>query len=64
MKYILSEEEFKVYRLCRAEIIKTYNGFIKLLKEERYKKDQNIINRMKQYADILDIKAGEEYKGV
>jgi len=64
MKYILSEEEFKVYRLCRAEIIRTYNGFIKLLKEERYKEDQNIINRMKQYADILDIKAGEEYKGV
>lgn len=64
MKYILSEEEFKTYRLCRAEIIRTYNGFIKLLKEERYKEDQNIINRMKQYADILDIKAGEEYKGV
>lgn len=64
MKYILSEEEFKVYRLCRAEIIKTYNGFIKLLKEERYKEDKNIIDRMKQYANILDIKAGEEYKGV
>ena len=64
MQYILNEEEFKVYRLCRAEIIRTYNGFIKLLKEERYKEDQNIINRMKQYADILDIKAGEEYKGV
>ena len=64
MQYILSEEEFKTYRLCRAEIIRTYNGFIKLLKEERYKEDQNLINRMKQYADILDIKAGEEYKGV
>ena len=64
MYYILSEDEFKVYRLCRAEIIKTYNGFVKLLKEDRYKTDQNIINRMTQYAGILGIKAGEEYKGI
>lgn len=64
MQYILSEEEFKTYRLCRAEIIKTYNGFVKLLKEERYKEDKNILSRMERYADILGIKAGEEYKGI
>lgn len=64
MTYTLTEEEFKQYRLCRAEIIKLYNGFVQLLKEDRYKEDKNIINRMKQYAKILDIEEGKEYKGI
>jgi hypothetical protein len=64
MQYILSETEFKHYRECRAEIIKLYNGFLELLKQEQYKKDSNIINRMQLYAKILNIKAGEQYEGI
>ena len=64
MNYILSEEEFKKYRLCRSEIIQIYNGFIELLKQDRYKEDQNIINRMNKYAKILEIEAGNKYEGM
>jgi hypothetical protein len=63
MNYILSEEEFKKYRLCRAEIIKLYNGFIDLL-NDKYKGDQNIYNRMSEYANILEIEAGKKYEGI
>jgi hypothetical protein len=64
MNYILSEEEFKKYRLCRAEIIQLYNGFIELLKQDKYKEDQNIINRMNKYAKILGIEAWNKYEGI
>lgn len=63
MNYILSEEEFKQYRLCRAEIIKLYNGFIDLL-NDKYKGDQNIYNKMSKYANILEIEAGNKYEGI
>lgn len=59
MKYILSEEEFKVYRLCRAEIIDLYNKLCWANSNSEYAQ-----KKIKQYADILGIEAGEEYKGV
>ena len=60
MLYTLTEEEFKGYRECRAEIIKLYNQIIK-----KYNTGNEIIDRqVEKYGKILGIQAGEEYIGI
>lgn len=59
MNYILTEEEFKEYRLCRAEIIDLYNKLVITNSSSEYAQQ-----KIKKYADILGIKEGEEYRGI
>lgn len=59
MKYILSEEEFKVYRECRAEIINLYNNLCLNNSNSEY-----VQNKIEQYSKILGIERGEIYKGI
>ena len=59
MKYILSEEEFKVYRECRAEIIKLYNNLCLSNSNSEY-----VQNKINQYSKILGIEIGELYEGI
>ena len=58
MFYTLTEEEFKTYRLCRAEIIKLYNHFCDIPEGKR---NEVIANNIKLYADILNIEEGVKY---
>lgn len=58
MLYTLTEEEFKVYRLCRAEIIKLYNNLCSIPESNR---NEVISNNIKLYANILGIQEGIKY---
>jgi hypothetical protein len=58
MFYTLSEEEFKTYRLCRAEIIKLYNNLCCIPEDKR---NEVILSNIKSYANILNIQEGIKY---
>lgn len=59
MYYTLTEEEFKEYRLCRAEIIDLYNKLVMTNSSSEYAQQ-----KIKEYANILGIEEGEEYRGI
>lgn len=58
MFYTLTEEEFKVYRLCRAEIIKLYNNLCSIPESNR---NEVILSNLKLYAGILNVQEGVKY---
>lgn len=58
MLYTLTEEEFKVYRLCRSEIIKLYNTFCDIPINKR---NEIISSNIKLYANILNVQEGVKY---
>lgn len=59
MYYVLTEEEFKEYRLCRAEIIDLYNRLVLTNSDSEYAQ-----KKIKLYSNILGVKTGELYKGI
>ena len=59
MYYVLTEEEFKEYRLCRAEIIDLYNRLVLTNSDSEYAQ-----KKIKLYSNILGVETGELYKGV
>lgn len=60
MQYILSEDEFKIYRVCRSEIIKLYNSMLNVYKTGNLAIDKNV----EKYGKIIGAEIGEEYKDV
>ena len=59
MYYVLTEEEFKEYRLCRAEIIDLYNRLVLTNSDSEYAQ-----KKIKLYSNILGVETGELYKGI
>lgn len=60
MLYTLTEEEFKVYRECRSEIIKVYNQMINHYLTGNEAIDKNV----ERYAKLLGVEKGERYNGI
>lgn len=60
MQYILSEDEFKIYRLCRSEIIKLYNQLLNVYQKGNTAIDKNV----KKYGKLIGAEIGEKYKEV
>lgn len=64
MYYVLSEEEMKSYRLCRAKIINTYNNRIKKYKDNNKAEEIKQDKMIQEFGEILGVEnIGIEYRG-
>ena len=60
MYYTLNEEEFKIYRLCKSEIIKLYNQLLNVYQKGNTAIDKNV----EKYGKIIGAEIGKKYKGM
>lgn len=60
MLYTFTEEEFKVYRECRSEIIKVYNQMTDIYLTGNEAIDRNV----EKYSKILGVEKGKKYNGI